>query len=149
MAAGPGDWIVRGTAGEFYPVKNHIFTEIYESVDACLDRPPMLRARVEAAAGRFLTDDQWRRFLDEPAPTSDRPEAAWPLSIGEGPPYMSVRLYNICFSEGLSTFGDLAAMTANELLEVRNVGETTLDNARRVLAKYGLALKGESPNDWR
>ena len=30
MRADRGDWIVRGTAGEFYPVKHEIFKDIYE-----------------------------------------------------------------------------------------------------------------------
>ncbi len=29
----PGDWIVKGIRGEFYPVKPDIFKELYESVD--------------------------------------------------------------------------------------------------------------------
>jgi hypothetical protein len=32
MYAMPGDWIVKGTVGEFYPVKPDIFNEIYETV---------------------------------------------------------------------------------------------------------------------
>lgn len=30
MAASPGDFVVRGTRGEFYPVKPDIFAEVYE-----------------------------------------------------------------------------------------------------------------------
>jgi len=30
--ADPGDWIVRGIAGEFFPVKPHIFSQSYEPV---------------------------------------------------------------------------------------------------------------------
>lgn len=30
ITADPYDWIVRGTAGEFYPVKPEIFNDIYE-----------------------------------------------------------------------------------------------------------------------
>lgn len=30
MRADPGDWIVRGVKGEFYPVKPDIFEETYE-----------------------------------------------------------------------------------------------------------------------
>lgn len=30
--ASPGDWIVKGIAGEFYPVKDSIFRETYEKV---------------------------------------------------------------------------------------------------------------------
>lgn len=32
MVANPGDWIVRGVAGEFYPVKDAIFRETYEAL---------------------------------------------------------------------------------------------------------------------
>lgn len=28
----PGDWIVKGIAGEFYPVKNTVFVETYDEV---------------------------------------------------------------------------------------------------------------------
>lgn len=31
--ASPGDWIVKGVHGEFYPVKPDIFDETYEPVD--------------------------------------------------------------------------------------------------------------------
>jgi hypothetical protein len=30
MHASPGDWIIRGTAGEFYPCKDAIFQAIYD-----------------------------------------------------------------------------------------------------------------------
>ena len=29
----PGDWIIEGTSGEFYPCKPDIFPDIYENVD--------------------------------------------------------------------------------------------------------------------
>ena len=34
MRADPGDWIIRGVKGEFYPIKHEIFLETYEAVDA-------------------------------------------------------------------------------------------------------------------
>jgi hypothetical protein len=34
MQASPGDWIIRGTAGELYPCKPDIFEAIYEPVSA-------------------------------------------------------------------------------------------------------------------
>lgn len=37
MTARQGDWIVRGTAGELYPVKPDIFKEIYEPIGAGSD----------------------------------------------------------------------------------------------------------------
>ena len=33
MKADPGDWIIRGVQGEFYPVKSDIFEATYERVD--------------------------------------------------------------------------------------------------------------------
>lgn len=33
MAANPGDWIIKGTANEFYPCKPDIFAAIYEAVE--------------------------------------------------------------------------------------------------------------------
>jgi hypothetical protein len=32
MRADPGDWIIKGIAGEFYPVKPDIFEATYEAV---------------------------------------------------------------------------------------------------------------------
>lgn len=34
LRAEPGDWIVRGTVGELYPVKPEVFRETYERVEA-------------------------------------------------------------------------------------------------------------------
>jgi hypothetical protein len=34
MTAQPGDWIIRGVAGEIYPCKPDIFEQTYEAVDA-------------------------------------------------------------------------------------------------------------------
>lgn len=32
MTASPGDWIIRGVKGEFYPCKPDVFTQTYEPV---------------------------------------------------------------------------------------------------------------------
>lgn len=32
MSASPGDWIIRGIKGEFYPCKPDIFEQIYEEI---------------------------------------------------------------------------------------------------------------------
>ena len=34
MRANPGDWIIRGVKGEFYPCRDDIFAATYEAVDA-------------------------------------------------------------------------------------------------------------------
>lgn len=33
MQADPGDWIIKGVAGEFYPCKPEIFEQTYEAVE--------------------------------------------------------------------------------------------------------------------
>ena len=33
MHADPGDWIIRGVQGEFYPCKPDIFEQTYEAVE--------------------------------------------------------------------------------------------------------------------
>ena len=33
MCASPGDWIIKGVAGEFYPIKPDIFAKTYEAVE--------------------------------------------------------------------------------------------------------------------
>lgn len=37
MAASPGDWIIRGSHGEFYPCKPDIFDAVYEPVKESTD----------------------------------------------------------------------------------------------------------------
>jgi hypothetical protein len=39
MSASPGDWIIRGVKGEFYPCKPDIFAATYEPVEAALSAP--------------------------------------------------------------------------------------------------------------
>lgn len=41
MTAKPGDWIIRGVAGEFYPCKPEIFEATYEEADAGLLTRPL------------------------------------------------------------------------------------------------------------
>jgi hypothetical protein len=45
MTASPGDWIIRGVAGEFYPCKPDIFDATYEPVEV-------------EQSGRTVTDPQ-------------------------------------------------------------------------------------------
>jgi hypothetical protein len=44
MTASPGDWIIRGVKGEFYPCKPDIFTTTY---DPAIDPPPAPEPRAE------------------------------------------------------------------------------------------------------
>jgi hypothetical protein len=37
MTAVPGDWVIRGVAGEFYPCREDVFAETYEPAEAASD----------------------------------------------------------------------------------------------------------------
>ncbi|SIH16010.1 Uncharacterised protein [Mycobacteroides abscessus subsp. abscessus] len=47
MRINPGDWIIRGVAGEFYPCKPDIFEQTYESVYRAIDAVPETASEAE------------------------------------------------------------------------------------------------------
>jgi DNA-directed RNA polymerase alpha subunit len=53
---------------------------------------------------------------------------------------LSVRATNCLESEGITTVRDLVIRDDDELLEVRNFGETTLREVKEKLARHGLQL---------
>ena len=53
---------------------------------------------------------------------------------------LSVRATNCLESEGITTVRDLVSRTEDQLLEVRNFGETTLKEVKQKLAERGLQL---------
>ena len=52
MVADPGDWVIRGVKGEFYPIEDSIFRETYDIVD--LEAESL--ARYQDALARGLGD---------------------------------------------------------------------------------------------
>jgi MoxR-like ATPase len=98
---------------------------------------PLVRA---LAVGRVSEDDA-RRFaatwLGNPAESHTLEEKlSWPLEKLE----LSVRATNCLESEGICTVRELVNRTDDELLEVRNFGETTLREVRAKLTLHGLSL---------
>ena len=59
---------------------------------------------------------------------------------------LSVRANNCLESENIQTVRDLVQRTEDQLLEVRNFGDTTLNEVREKLAQYGLHLGMRVPN---
>ncbi len=53
---------------------------------------------------------------------------------------LSVRAMNCLESEGIATVRDLVSKTSDQLLEVRNFGETTLNEVKEKLSELGLRL---------
>ena len=62
---------------------------------------------------------------------------------------LSVRATNCLESEGITTVRDLVIRTDEELLEVRNFGETTLKEVKQKLAERGLHLGMKQPTSMR
>jgi DNA-directed RNA polymerase alpha subunit len=56
---------------------------------------------------------------------------------------LSVRTTSFLEAGGVETVKQLIAYSADELLDVRNFGETSLTEVRRKLAENGLLLKGD------
>jgi DNA-directed RNA polymerase subunit alpha len=62
---------------------------------------------------------------------------------------LSVRATNCLESEGITTVRDLVIRTDEELLEVRNFGETTLKEVKQKLIERGLQLGMKQPTSMR
>ncbi len=56
---------------------------------------------------------------------------------------LSVRARKCMNRLGINTLGDLVQRTADELLEAKNFGMTSLNEVREKLAQYGLTLRGD------
>jgi DNA-directed RNA polymerase subunit alpha len=85
--------------------------------------------RMEAAAGGEQVDQELERKLG--------------MSLAELE--LSVRATNCLESEGITTVRDLVIRNDDELLEVRNFGETTLKEVKAKLAERGLSLGMKIP----
>jgi DNA-directed RNA polymerase subunit alpha len=54
---------------------------------------------------------------------------------------ISCRLYNFLKVANIMTLGEMAACTDYDLLRMKNFGRRTLDEAKTLLASYGLFLR--------
>ena len=57
---------------------------------------------------------------------------------------VSGRARNCLLRRGIRTIEQLSKMTPKELLKIRNLGETTLEELRALLEKQGLSLKDDN-----
>src|SRR5262249_51782583 len=92
------------------------------------------------------------------APVTEEPKAAGTVDVQGDPELerklnmslaeleLSVRATNCLESEGITTVRDLVIRTDDELLEVRNFGETTLKEVKAKLAERGLHLGMKLPS---
>lgn len=78
------------------------------------------------------------RWAGLPEPCPPVPEQILRMTLAEFE--LSVRATNCLESEGIMTIRELVVRTEEELLEVRNFGETTLREVKSKLAEHGLTL---------
>ena len=81
-----------------------------------------------------------RRMMDETgySPVDQELEEKLAMSLAELE--LSVRATNCLESEGINSVRDLVSKNEDELLQVRNFGDTTLVEVREQLQKHGLRL---------
>jgi DNA-directed RNA polymerase subunit alpha len=89
--------------------------------------------------GSELPLDEKLDITSGPAPQGD-PELDRKLNMSLAELDLSVRATNCLESEGISTVRDLVIRNEEELLEVRNFGDTTLKEVRIKLTEIGLTL---------
>ena len=56
---------------------------------------------------------------------------------------LTVRSYNCLKREGVDTIGQLATMTEEELMNIRNLGMKSVDEIRSKLTEYGYPMESE------
>ena len=62
---------------------------------------------------------------------------------------LTVRSYNCLKREGVDTIGQLATMTEEELMNIRNLGMKSVDEIRSKLLEYGYSLESEDGDEAR
>lgn len=75
-----------------------------------------------------------RRGAGRPVITDERPVEELELTV---------RSYNCLKREGVDTIGQLATMTEEELMNIRNLGMKSVDEIRSKLTEYGYELESE------
>ena len=75
-----------------------------------------------------------RRGTGRPVITDERPVEDLELTV---------RSYNCLKREGVDTIGQLATMTEEELMNIRNLGMKSVDEIRSKLLEYGYSLESE------
>jgi DNA-directed RNA polymerase subunit alpha len=75
-----------------------------------------------------------RRASGRPVITDERPVEDLELTV---------RSYNCLKREGVDTIGQLATMTEEELMNIRNLGMKSVDEIRSKLLEYGYSLESE------
>lgn len=146
-----------GSLEQFIASKpNLIFGDVFNAVD----RGTLFRIRSGLDGLRYevreLTAQLRRQHVAATTQKRDDPSDGM-LQVLLGPPPqsdlcpescittldLSIRSRKTCRRLAINTIGELAAKSADELLDTKNFGMASLDEVRRKLAVVGLKLRGE------
>jgi hypothetical protein len=118
------------------------WASLSRALDLVASRGKLTAELVRALAAGRVSEDDARRFAafwehgDPPPPDPIEEKLNLPLAELE----LSVRATNCLEAEGMITVRDLVVRTDDELLEIRNFGESTLREVKDKLAALGLHL---------
>jgi hypothetical protein len=117
------------------------WASLSRALDLVGERGQLSEGLVRALAVGRVSEDDARRFaavwLGNPIESVDfEIKLGWSIAELD----MSVRATNCLECEGIATVRDLVIRTEDELLEIRNFGETTLREVKAKLALHGLTL---------
>lgn len=122
------------------------WASLSRALDLVGQRGQLSEQLVRALAVGRVSEDDARRFaatwIGTPIDSADL-EAKLNMSLAELE--FSVRATNCLETEGINTVRELVVRTEDELLEVRNFGESTLREVKAKLALHGLTLGMKIP----
>ena len=125
--------LVQKTEHELLSYKNFGETSLSEIKQVLASRGLRLGMRIE---------EIYEQGVEPFTPTFYGPQDEEVLKIPVSKLQLSVRARRCLETLGIRTLGELVQRTEQELLEVRNFGQTSLSEIKEQLAKYGLTLKG-------
>jgi DNA-directed RNA polymerase subunit alpha len=110
--------------------------------ETSLDEIKVIMAQKGLRIGQSLEQGQQYEFRYRPAPNLS-PEELATLSKPVSELNLSVRARKCMNRLNITTLGDLCQRTADELLEAKNFGITSLNEVKEKLTAYGLKLRGD------
>jgi DNA-directed RNA polymerase subunit alpha len=126
--------LTRVTEAQLLSSKNFGETSLQEIKDMMASKGLRLGQSIEEGA---LNEVRYR----PPAAMSEAEAAVLNKAVSEM--NLSVRARKCMNRLGITTLGELTQRTADELLESKNFGQTSLAEVRDKLAQYGLSLRGD------
>ena len=125
--------LISHTEPELLAYKNFGETSLQEIKDMLSSKNLRLGMTVEGGA---------EREPSAPAPVSSPPARGSGASLRVADLELGARSRKVLERLGVETLGDVGKLTEKKLLGCKNFGETSLNEIKRILSRYGLSLAG-------